>query len=1567
MQTSAFRTSTTAMPAAVAPWLEDLEDEWTQPAKAVTPYTEPVLIVANHFPSSLSNNKSRIPRRSSGANVSVLSDNCQDRDSHSAKSLQRGRAILHTLSSNADNARRDISTQSAVSSGASVSSVVRYDTVDRQAKRPSPDKKQATLEWRKRLVQGELGYGDQTDLFGPSGLENIFQAPAKQSSSPSKATPFQKSRFKRQEMPSSPPPWPSSIDFAMQSSPDRHATNLPLDLNAIAEDSSRDSLQEFSQTHLDDFEQDDDLPHVSDESLGSRVSGNSLHGSLVSAKPTSLPSHSNRNISMRAPVSRMVSGQTEFSNEELSPVYISKHTTINGQVDYTPMDALLAKQMRAVSFQDAVSPIPAPAFQHSASESVLDRHHQSEQEIDDLIDDLLDDTMPSVPEVSLPENLPTGTPPIASLCDFVTTRRGGLSNFGSFKTRPLSPSQTQSIAESAAVDRPSSKLSERTTVAEPVRDDGQLTEKELQQFPQPPTTPIVKDSSQLLSPPKTRSSGSPLKLFGKYDTFTNKRLLRRMSQLEDADETDSHADKEHQEGLSRIEQSCDDRTKCSVSPSELRPGLLRNNSNLSQSQAASKLSCFGEGELDERDFEADFDFGTSQDLEQSEQFSDGSPPPDAMPPGSRTPFRFNVETSQEVQNSSNLKRKLSKRSTAKSAYSEKADTPQSSRSRPVLCQEVHTVHSAHHPVDSARDNAREDEKPMFEYFADGKRPRSSPCKAPTPKRRRTLHAMELENGDQARAPSPPKFNLGSVNGQEITRSSGPRTHKATHSLACSQTGSIRPRNPTPSQTRREELQAEIDEATVAFMSSSPRLEAIKERIESADLPGSYDLSEQAKAVASEVAAFTLNISKATMDGERKRSITTQDFLDEAMHIMAIIRARGRPGSGLGSVEESDAEEAFGQHLSPGGVTRSPSPLRLSRPPSREGPSGWRLRSKEQQDPRVVEQLERFQEQDDLDLVDATFRSLHLRERLVDGTDDVSPEVDTSVNVRISGPHSEKHRGRGDSRASDQQQGDSLKSNLSEEYSTGRTAGTSSTRKSDNVATLAPHSVAHLIPEEVAGMTFDKEKGKWVRLKSPERKQQEDRGTPASNLASDDDPFNNIPDLTIDEAKELHRIRLSHSFELARDFGEPSAFEGLDTESTARMASQDTVVARPVTRDQHAMTTMHSSSVPSRYTAFGSSEPQIETRATSWSNEELACKARAGQAIRESIEQDSCFDPLDLSLDDAEELSRRGSLSRYDHAFTTEEESLAMSDDSPTEEIPVPARRQHIFQSSSHGTYHTATRHVSLRNQTLGRDFHADGQDQSELSIFAELPDKRLVSVSVSVSRPPPLTVPSQNLVIPSSSPARQEATFYLSDLPDFTVHEKDEARPSEQSLARRVAKHTLKAAEDRYALAFQNVVKTLTDVEPEEPYWEDIKQLDLKAKNLASLHGLDEFCTRVHELDVSNNQIAQLEGAPSSLRCLNVRSNALSSLTAWGHLMDLQYVDVSGNDIDSLDGLAGLVHLREIVADDNKITNLESIMPLDGLLKLSIKRNRLQYADFAETRLWVTNESSSVDRCTDVF
>ena len=1415
------------------PWLDDLDEEWVPPA--MTAPTQSISTIEQHNSSV----KSRIPRRSSGA-FSLASD---DNKHGSIKSHSTARTALREVSANVECSHGPVSRSVSI---ASAGSVVRHDTVDRRAKSSSPKKGNATMEWRKRLVQGEVGYGDQTDLFGPSGLENIFQSPEKSSPAPEKRQTGLARAFKKFDlMPSSPPPWPSSMENSLADDEEDHSEHLPEVPETIAEE-PHDSLHSFSDDEHDSKPGSEENPELREESF------------LPSLRPGIPPPTLN---------SRQVSGQSVQSVSDFSPVFISKHTTLTGEVNYAAVDSQTAKMMQSASLgfesemrsQDTEKPAELPIEDANYTESFV-----------------TEDSQPNVPEVSLPDNLPTGTPPIARLGSFVNTRRGGLSEYGSFKTRPLSPSNTESRIGSVAF-RPRSQLGalKLEITQEQEESTEQAEESELGPLP---TTPGATKNRNLLSPPKTRNSPSPLKLFGNYDTFTNKKLLRRMSQLENLE--DGGSVKIHKETRT----TPDDHTEAERSSSTDRQDTRGYSDAPMQSHAASKLSSFGEGELDEFDFEADLSFPSNEEDLLDECSLDGSPPPDAMPPGSKTPFHFHLEETLEEDMDPSRKRKLSNRSTMRSEKTE----------------------NTHYVVE--RQEVQVDIYAEME-MADGKRARSSPVKAPTPKRRRTLHFLELE---------------------QERRAASPVTNEAS--------GSARPRNPTPNQ-QRQTIQEEIDDATHAFLCNSPRLQAICEKIEESDIPGSFNLAAQAKAVATEVAAFTLGRSRNMLDVDRKRSITTQDFLNEAMHIMSLIRARGRPNSGLGSVEESDEDGPRGRQLPRDEAGRSSSVLRISRPASREGTDGWRPRSQPSHDARIVSQLKKFQEDDEIQLLDATINSTRIRERLGSHDESIVADIDPNVNIRITGPRSESESQQNTQVAYEQV--DSFGSNPSVDCSTGRTIGTNSSRKSDNVATLGPETVAHLIPDEVAGMTFDRSQGKWVRIKDLSKG---DRNrllspVPQSNIASDDDPFGNIPDLSVNETLEQLQVNSALS---SRPVSRDQAVKEQDfSHGHSRNESQESATSQPATKDNYGMHAFTSSTAPSKHSASMSSQQQPpDTRATSWSSEALANK-RQFSHVRGSSGNSAQSDPFDLAKEEYQSSTRRvkePELSNIEESLDLED-SVA-DDESEVEEIPASLPRG--LPASAYAHY--------KKGNTFQQNRFADYREHSEMSILAELPDKRLMSVSVSVSRPSAVSAPpSQELVIPRST--SDKSAYLLSDLPDFTVHDNDDLRPSEQNLANRVAQHAMEAAGDRYSMAVQNIVKTLTDVEPEEPYWEDLKQVNLENKGLTSLHAFDEFCTRVQDLKVSNNRITQLEGVPHTVRWLDASSNSLSSLTAWGHLMNLQYLDISNNDIDCLDGLENLIHLRELRADNNKISLLYGILDLDGLIKLSVRGNDLSFVGFEQCQM----------------
>lgn len=1421
------------MSSQVAPWLEDLDEDWFEPPSLSNHSTDHQS--ANQPVLNQTSSQSRIPRRSSGQFSSINSSSVKQRNP------------LKALPSSQTNAQRQSST----------SSVVHHDSVKR-----SPAKHQ-TLEWKKRLVRGEVGYGDQTDLFGPSGLENIF-SPARPTSSNNRPTSSNSpSRLLQNTImpPSSPPPWPSQIESSQLDSSDAQGIHQRQVDNSHYIDPQDDSLMRSpnfpSQLHVD--------------RSASKHQGN-----------------------------RTISANTDLSGEGFSPVFLSKHTSSTGAVSYAPLDSRSAPVSADASINGLDSELPStPGFRKNNSDPA--------------------DNMPSVPEVSLPDDLPTGTPPIPS---FLTLNR-------------VDPSSPTKVEPSSVYDQDSSISPGNSS---PVR---------------APATPKLGDveESSLLSPPKSRPSQSPLKLFtGNYDTFTNNKLFRRMSQLEGLDPDHPLISPVH---------PCDDPfdETHSTSGRVISSGTANTQRRRPSQRAVSNLSSFGEGHLDEHNFDADISIPTGLDLDATFESTEGSPLPEAVPPGSTHPFRFHVDTAPPVESSPEvrpfkLKRKLSKRSnTIRSRHS---DDEQALEQFPVI-----------DPYNNEFD------------IRDGKRPQSSPAKAPTAKRRRTLITMdgklpELGEGSEIHI----KVDAPITNNEQAPAVTGSGT-----ASAGSRRDVTRPRNPTPSQRRREQIQAEISEATFEYLSNSPRLEAIKEAIEElSELPAESVDAEKAKAVAADIAAFAFDHSREEPESIRKRSYTTQDFLDEAMHIMSIIRAKGRPNSGLDDVEESSGEMQFNNtHLHPDDLARQVGSLRISRSASHEGnESNWRPRSQVKHDPMVASRLEQFREHDNLNFVDSSLRSLD-----IDDTSAIDfAHEDVSTRDLDNAPIIEPGWGRGHARtySNNSQQGAPASPTKSQhgshpslDSSSGaRTMGSTSSR--DCVANLSPEKVAHLIPEQIAGMTYNKEKQIWVKAKHL-RPPTFDYYHQPSNVSSEDDPFAYIPDLTVDEIKEIQRIQQMQARRQGLAQQEQSEYDvsGQHTELPQQVPDrpppqrQEPTGSRPTTRDSNAPHPFTSSTAPSKYSGFASSQQQqFDTRATSWSNEELANIARAkqqqtqtGDGLRDlntvNIPQ-NISEETELVLDDSVTTHDQSQLSHISHEDSLLDELLSeddevLNEDSITEELPAPKQRAsgiplpswplHDSQPARRG----GLRNSSLRRQTFQRGFPS-GQDQREVSFVATFPDKRTMSVSVVAQPAPTMAAPNQEYGL--SSPARMDGTFYLSDLPDFTVNDVDEERPSEKALARRVAQVNIG---DRYAMAVQSLVKTLTDVEPDEPYWEDIKQLNLRDRGLDSVHNLEDFCTRLEDLDLSNNNVAHLEGAPTSVRRLNLRSNALSSLTAWSHMMNLQYLDISSNQIDNLGGLCMLVHLRELRADDNQITSLDGIMNMDGLLKLSVRRNELFKVDFEGCQL----------------
>jgi hypothetical protein len=1438
------------------PWLEDLSEEWIpQGTPSTIAHTSASPAATQTSQSVPPKPRSRLPRmRQSSGSLSEIQVGASGLHPPKRRSALAERSLSdNNIAPASPEASYVAASQSASFSPSSLSQgSILYGTVAHNTVARSPVKEKGTHgtpEWRRRLVKGELGYGDQTDLFGNTGLQNIFQKP---NESPAEEQPQQpKGKLGllkgMSAIPSSPPPWP--------------ARQQQKDENKHTEESPEEGRQ--------DSPQDDSVQEQSD-------------GSVIRA------SHATSQGAART-----VSGQIEFENEGFSPVYLTTNLKIGQPPAPTPnfRGSELANRLRQIG-----SP-PQSQYQSIAEESILSRSRE-------------DSSFARIQDDSLPEGLPAGTPDMADVGRFVELRRGGYSRDGSFRHRALSPSPDKALSSAG------------TTVAHPPRlqtadlDGSDTSPTKADANPKTPH----RHGNQFLSPERAKNSGSPLKLFDAHDTFTSNRLQRRLSQLEyKPEKTVSSSDQVTKtESIKTVQ-----KTSTLKSVEEVSMQMTPKGSE----QGHRRVSAFGQGQLNEYEFSGEFSDPSFDNFDGDDSAPDGSPSMNVAPPGSRQPFKFHVEDSP-----------VSRKSSGRRQVSSQAGSVVRHTSRPKF-----------HRHRSTTTVQTEEHSELQQEYTEGKRGPTSPFKNPTPKRRRTIPSADDEE-EQSDV-----FTDGGINSVReshatmqsvVGRKRKDARHDSYSNVADAETLArrhiLRPRNPTPNQHRLDELQTEIMEATEAFIMSSPKLDSIKEQLEPTTTADAKTEQARATAIASEVAAFSMKKHKAVRDEGRKRSVTTQDFLDEAVKIMNFIRTKGRPSSGLGSLEETEAESEFVENTE----VQSSSSLTFDRPPSREGrTSAWKEPNKQRLDPNVINHLQKYQERDTSLFLNSSVNSLRFsRVRGPETPQDESVVIEQD-DIRITdnpNRHSRIER-------TEEAMGSGSRTRHSTASSLGQTIVTNASRRSDHVATLAPEAVAHLIPQEVGGMVFDREKNMWVRQKSPSKEPRHIEEDLSILNESEEDPFGNIPDLTVDDTKE-------------QDAGVASPVRPQPTAETILEDTEQPIVEeeeeRPVTREGKGIAFTDTSSVPSKMSNFGWSYPKTETRNTSWSTQaprnwstqkERAPQAQTTYAIPESDEGDveheiQYFEGRGHATSTVQNHRVRDiTISIAERDFANAEQPTT----SPQKRGQPQWQSSQVHQKAQARTNAGAARTLPRSRPKCAPVFKGDG----DLSLLDELPTKNYrMQLSMSVSAPL-LTHGDHNALAVPSSPVKGDVTFMLSDLPEFTLNQIDECQLPDRVVVKHDGTRFSKALEDRYAQGTAELVKALQDVEPDEPYWEDLRKVDLHGKNLSALHRLDELCYQLEELDVSNNNINQVGGIPYTMRRLHAQNNGLHGLTSWTTLQNLQHLDISNNDIDSLDGLAELVHLRVLVVNNNKIKSLEGVLHLDGLMELSAGGNEIELVDFARSNL----------------
>jgi hypothetical protein len=105
-----------------------------------------------------------------------------------------------------------------------------------------------------------------------------------------------------------------------------------------------------------------------------------------------------------------------------------------------------------------------------------------------------------------------------------------------------------------------------------------------------------------------------------------------------------------------------------------------------------------------------------------------------------------------------------------------------------------------------------------------------------------------------------------------------------------------------------------------------------------------------------------------------------------------------------------------------------------------------------------------------------------------------------------------------------------------------------------------------------------------------------------------------------------------------------------------------------------------------------------------------------------------------------------------------------------------------------------------------------------------------------------------------------------------------------------------------FSVTTKVLVKHLTDFEPFEPYWENLRYIDFRGKGVTALDGFKSFCPKVEEIDIKDCKVKYLTGLPSTMKILKASGNRLDGLVSFAWAKNLQYLDLANNEIDSLAG-----------------------------------------------------------------
>lgn len=493
----------------------------------------------------------------------------------------------------------------------------------------------------------------------------------------------------------------------------------------------------------------------------------------------------------------------------------------------------------------------------------------------------------------------------------------------------------------------------------------------------------------------------------------------------------------------------------------------------------------------------------------------------------------------------------------------------------------------------------------------------------------------------------------------------------------------------------------------------------------------------------------------------------------------------------------------------------------------------------------------------------------------------------------------------------------------------------------NMTHILPGDVHGVVPDRIGKMRFDHATMRWVR--EPQGLGRVDEMGESRTIGSDEsaDPFAGFesvgsmasPERPIQEASisssdeveeqeedlqaSMRTVQTVDDCDQSEDLELPQQHEEVDLDATPR----------PPARQQHALRppVVHSNSAPTLRT------PTPATPGTTPPGPLRSALRNPNSTPASALKKQTAWHPDLTPAPD----NRYGSVERS----VSYRRSVSFSD-----QYIAPPRD---FSGSRHKRQLSAERDLFSENDetnATNASWLPSARTRRIQGVLDEMADLSLADDSPSKppSREPTVTrkqiQQQQQEAVPESG-EESEDTIPLSRFRSFRSYRGTSRRADATFLT-----------ECSFGVAHDRLVQLITDVQPFEPYWENLRSIDLSNKGVESLARLKEFLPALDEARLSDNMIDYLSGIPSTVRTLHVAGNQLSSLTSVNHLRNLQYLDISRNQLDSVAQLECLTHLRELNADNNAITDLTGILAMDSLLKLSVAGNKLERIDFDQAK-----------------